>query len=439
MIITTEGAPVGRSRLTHSELARPADVEVDLTRPRQEIKGFGGALNEKGWEALSVLPEAEREVVVRALFDPTQGLRLSIARIPIGASDYALDRYTLDEHKNDFEMRHFSIERDKQRLIPFVRAVQKVKPDLVIWASAWTPPTWMKTNGAFDSGAMKDEPRVYGAYALYLAKFVEAYAEQGIQVAMVVPQNEPGQLTHYPSCDWKPQQYIRFIGEHLAPLFHTRGLKTRIFVGTINRDDSDVLTVLSHPRVSSQVSGVALQWEGRHWLGEIQRRFPNLEIMQSETECGNNHWQAQFDPEKAPNDFAYAAHTWRKFQEFIEGGSSSYLLWNLVLDEQGKNIDAQRPWPQNSPIVVDRVQKRVVYTPMFWATQHFSALIDRRSRLLESKGGYSDRGAVVSPDGKTIVQLLNAPPNPVSVAVQIAQRSFVVELPPRAFASLIVP
>jgi glucosylceramidase len=421
-----------------SALTQPADVEVLITNQKHEITGFGGALNEKGWQALSVLPAPEQATVLQSLFDPALGLRLNTIRIPVGASDYALDRYTLDESPNDFEMRQFSIERDAQRLIPFILAAQKVRPDLFVWASAWTPPTWMKTNSAFDSGAMKDDPRIYDAYALYLAKFVEAYAQRGIRIGMVVPQNEPGQLTHYPSCDWKPSQYIKFISQHLAPLFRTRQLQTHIFVGTINKDDWDVLSVLSDPGVASQIAGVTLQWNGLHWLEPIHRQYPNLEIMQSETECGNNHWMPHFNPVQPQNDFAYAAHTWRKLREFIEGGSSSYMLWNLILDEHGKNIDTQREWPQNSPIVVNREKKSVTYTPMYWATRHFSALVDPRSHVVETKGTYLDRIAFASPDGKAIVQLLNSQPKRTKVTVKVADESFVLELPPQSFASLVV-
>jgi glucosylceramidase len=432
------GAPFVRSHLSRTASTQPADVEVVVAHQKQEIKGFGGALNEKGWLALSVLSDSDRNAVLQSLFDQLLGLRLNMARIPIGASDYALDRYTLDESPGDFEMRHFSIERDTQRLIPYVQAVLKFRPELFIWASAWTPPTWMKTNGAFDSGAMKDDPRVYDAYALYLAKFVEAYAERGIRIAMLVPQNEPGQLTHYPSCDWKPSQYVKFISHHLAPLLRTRKLQTQVFVGTINKDDWDVLSVLADSGVSSQIAGVTLQWNGLHWINEIRHQYPNLEIMQSETECGNNHWMPQFNPVRPANDFHYAAFTWHKFRDFIEGGSSSYMLWNLVLDEHGKNIDSQREWPQNSPIVVNQANKVVTYTPMYWATRHFSALLDPGSHLVETRGTYPDRIAFVSPDNKAIVQLLNTEPSRRKVAVKVDQESFLVELPARSFASLIV-
>jgi len=74
----------------------------------QTVEGFGGAFNEKGWHALSVLDERQRRDVMRRLFDPAEGLGFSVCRVPIGASDYALDRYTLNEAAGDYEMKQFS-------------------------------------------------------------------------------------------------------------------------------------------------------------------------------------------------------------------------------------------------------------------------------------------------------------------------------------------
>jgi len=311
LIVTSRSNPFVRSRIV-AESTGNADIVVHTSKPLQTITGFGGAFNEQGWEALSVLSPSERNAVLRALFDPNDGLRFNTGRIPVGASDYALDRYTLDESPGDYSMRNFSISRDKQRLIPYIQAALKVRSDLSLWASAWTPPTWMKTNGAFDGGAMKDDPQTYAAYALYLSRFVKSYGELGIRISMVVPQNEPGQVTRYPSCDWKPQQYVSFISEYLGPAFRREGIDTEIFVGTINQAEWDVLSVLSNPKVLSRISGVAVQWNAISQVAQIHSQYPTLPIMQSETECGNHHWEPQFNPDQPPNDFKYAVRTWRK-------------------------------------------------------------------------------------------------------------------------------
>lgn len=453
-IVTTHGAPFVRSTLpaiAGASGATPASgsasesppatatVVIDAAKRAQAIEGFGGAFNEHGWAALGILPEAERDAVMRALFDPVSGLRFNHGRAPIGASDYALDRYTLNEVAGDYAMAHFSIERDEKLLIPFIHAALKLRPDLWMWASAWTPPTWMKTNGGFDSGAMKDDPRVYGAYALYLAKYVESYKGRGIDISMVVPQNEPGQLTPYPSCDWRPAQYVTFIRDHLAPTFQRRGLGTKIFVGTVNQEKWDVFEVLKDPGTLSVISGVALQWGGLAHVAPVRAAYPSLPIMQSETECGNTRRQPDYNPERPPNNFAYAAHTFRKLRDFIGRGASSYMLWNMVLDEEGKNIDTERPWPQNAAIVVDRAQKRVIYTPMFWATKHFSALVEPGAHRIETRGAFADQIAFENPDGSVVLELMNDQKAAVQVDVEAGARRHRVELPAESFGTLVIP
>lgn len=439
LIVTTRDQPFAASTLSAPvEPGATAEIVVDVTKPRQMMEGFGGAFNEHGWAALLALEPAEREAVMRAIFDPERGLRFNLARTPVGASDYATDRYTLNEARGDFAMEKFSIERDKKLLIPYIKAALAVRPDLKVWASAWTPPTWMKTNGTFDSGAMKDDPKVYAAYALYLAKFVESYRAEGIPIYMVVPQNEPGQLTRYPSCDWKPAQYVTFIRDHLGPTFAQRDVDAQIYVGTINRDDWDVFSVLADPGVSAVISGAAFQWGGLKYVAGVKQRHPTLSIMQSETECGNNHWQPGFDPERPQNDFKYAAHTWRKFRDFIAAGASSYFLWNIVLDEHGKNLDSQRPWPQNSAVVVDKTTKKVTYTPMYYAARHFSGLVDRGARLLETSGANPNRIAFQNPDGSIVVELMNDTLAATRVGVTAGSATYSVELPPESFASLLL-
>ncbi|MEI9952709.1 MAG: glycoside hydrolase family 30 beta sandwich domain-containing protein [Pseudomonadota bacterium] len=414
-------------------------LTVDLSQRRQAVTSFGGAFNEQGWQALAALNPVDREAALRALFDREIGLGFDYCRVPIGASDYAIDRYTLDESPADYQMAHFSIERDQQRLIPYLKAARRVRPDLKFWASAWTPPTWMKTPATFDGGAFKDDPAIYGAYALYLARFVESYAEQGLPISMVVPQNEPQTLTHYPSCDWTPAQYVKFLRDYAGPLFKQRGLNTQLFVGTINFESWDLSSVLRAPGVAQYVSGVAIQWGGIAHAADIRASWPELPIMQSETECGNNPGEPGFNPDHAANDFSYAAHTWRKLRDFFRAGASSYMLWNMVLDEQGKNLDSPRPWPQNSAIVVDRRNKRVIYTPMFWATKHFSRLVARGGRLVRSDSAYEDQVVFLNPDGTVVVELSNTSNAIVSLNVAVDGYSRAITLPPRSFASLLLP
>ena len=173
-------------------------------------------------------------------------------------------------------------------------------------------------------------------------------------------------------------------------------------------------------------------------LPRIGAAFPALYVMQSETECGNHHWEPGFDPERPPNDFAYAAHSWRKIRGYLGGGASSYMLWNLVLDERGHNLDSRRPWPQSAALVVDRSIRRLRITPMYWSTRLRSALVDRGARLVATEGAYPDRLAFLNPDGELVVELMNAAESPVELTVAARGRAHRVTLPPRSFASLLL-
>ena len=134
---------------------------------QQAWEGFGGCFNELGWQALAALPAAARAPLLADLFDPGQGLRFTLARLPIGASDYATSWYSCNETPGDFSMQHFSIARDRATLLPYIKLALKYQPDLTLFASPWSPPTWFKAPPVYNYGRFIWEKRYLAAYALY--------------------------------------------------------------------------------------------------------------------------------------------------------------------------------------------------------------------------------------------------------------------------------
>ncbi len=445
-IVTTQADPWQNGGPVAFTKAKGKDftIEIDKKTIYQEIDGFGGAFNEKGWAALSLLTPEQREEALKALFDPNEA-GFNICRVPIGASDYAIDRYTLNETKDDFQMEHFSIERDKGCLIPYIKAAMKFKPDLKIWASVWTPPTWMKTNGEFDGGYMKSDPQTYKAYALYLARFLEAYQKEGINAYAVAVQNEPTIETHYPSCLWTENQFLTFIKNHLGPLFKDRGVKGEIWLGTMQDGDYTKYpkTVLEDPEANGYINTVGFQWDGLYSVNWTRRNYPEKKIMQTETECGNWYWKAGFDPNKPQNDWKYGVYTWNKVKDYFVQGVNSYMLWNMVLDEEGKSIDSMRPWPQNAAIVVDRNTKSLIYTPMYYAFKHFSHFVKPGARLvgLRPYDAWSHSNAIAfqNPEGGIVLVLQNTTESEKPVKVKLEKKSVTVTLPPQSWSTLILP
>ncbi|HKO48425.1 MAG TPA: glycoside hydrolase family 30 beta sandwich domain-containing protein [Polyangiaceae bacterium] len=433
-----------------------ATVTVNPTSTLQKWIGFGGTFNEAGWDALSVLSPADRDRAMRLLFDAAEGANFAWGRLPIGASDYAMDRYTLDdtpENAPDPTMEHFSIERDKQKLIPFIKAAQAIKADIKFWASPWTPPPWMKNPAEFDgtdlpptggtatfTAKMKSDSATLAAYALYFAKYIEEYGKQGIAISNVSPQNEPGYATRYPSCLWEDGALGTFVGTHLGPMLAERGLATKVWFGTLSNDQTYPTDIMSlTPDALKYTDGVTLQWNTIGRIPSILSANPNLLIMQSEHKCGNYPFSVAgtpaFNPEKPANDQAYAVESWGYIKQWIAANANGYSAWNMVLDTIGKNLDAQRPWPQNALLVVDRATKQLVVTPTYHVFRHVSAFVDPGAVRVAVTGG--DAVAFKNPDGSLVTVLFNSAAQVATTTVALGGGTTVqVQVPAQGWATI---
>ena len=116
------------------------------------------------------------------------GLGLNCGRICMGSSDYATEAYSYADHGPDPELKNFSVEHDRSYLVPVVRDARKVNPELFLVASPWSPPGWMKANGTMFGGSMRR--KYLATYAEYFNKFLDAYAEMGVDVDAITIQNE---------------------------------------------------------------------------------------------------------------------------------------------------------------------------------------------------------------------------------------------------------
>lgn len=191
----------------------------------QKMFGFGGCFNEQGYEALKTLPENKQDSLLKELFAAdAEACKLNFCRMPIGANDYAMDWYSLDETPGDYALQHFSIDRDKERLIPYIQKAKTYAPDLKLFASPWSPPTWMKNPPVYNWGKLIWEPKNLQAYADYFVRFVKEYQHEGITIDQIHVQNEPVANQKFPSCMWTGAELKEFIRDYLGPMFKKNGL-----------------------------------------------------------------------------------------------------------------------------------------------------------------------------------------------------------------------
>jgi glucosylceramidase len=420
------------------------DLTVDDTSLAQVWEGFGGAFNELGWSYLSVLSPADRDAAIQLLYGQ-DGARFAFGRIPIGASDYALDRYTLEELPADGTVPVFSIERDRQLLIPFVKAARAVKGNIRFWASPWTPPTWMKEGpfqsgnvvSPFDGGTMKSDAVTLDAFARYLLGFVNAYAQEGISIEAISPQNEPSYSGNYPTCLWTPTTYTTFLGQHLGPAFEAAGLRTKILLGTFNGGGSDptiVTSVMRDAAASRYVKALGFQWG---MLSSVAgSRSYNLPIWQTEHKAGNYPWLKPFTATSAPNDDAFAVESWGLIRDWIKAGATAYSAWNMVLDTAGIGIDTTRVWPQDALLTVDTISKTLNITPTYYVFRHLSQFVETGARIAATNSG--EALAFKNPDGTVVVVLHNAGAAK-TMTISVGGRRLRFPMPARGWATVIAP
>lgn len=421
--------------------SKPA-IEIFPDKKLQRIDGFGGCFNELGWEALQALsPEARRQVLEQ-LFSPV-GANFTFCRLPVGSSDYALSYYSCDDVPEDFSMENFSIARDRYILIPYIKAALEIRPDLKLWASPWSPPAWMKVNNHYalstgpsnslsfhlppgknirnNATAFKMEDAYLAAYALYLSKFVRAYQEEGVTISEVHVQNEIVYSPYWPSCTWRPDDLALFIGKYLCPRFEQDHLTTEIWLGTINSGDPNyVRTVLGNHDAAGCIKGVGFQWAGKNAIGAIHKEFPNLPLMQTESECGNgeNNWKS-------------AEHIWLLMQQYLSNGANAYEYWNMVLDSSGRSSWG---WSQNMLISVNKETKAIIYTPEFYLMKHLSHFVLPGAQRVETSAG-DDHLAFLNPDGNMVLILANLQDKEKAGTVVVGGRQFGFSLPGKSFST----
>lgn len=416
------------------------EITIYPTDKLQQIDGFGGCFNEIGWEALLSVSPAEREKIMKELFSPA-GANFNICRMPVAANDYSLSYYSYNDVPEDFTMGNFNIDRDRYILIPYIKEALKIRPDLKLWASPWSPPAWMKVNNHYalhggkingqsngltqdkeilsNSTAFRMETSYLKAYALYLSKFVQAFRNEGINLSALCVQNEIVYSPHWSSCTWRSEDLACFISKSLGPQFKKDSLSTEIWLGTVNGADPNYIrTVLNDKEAAKYISGVGVQWDAKHAIAVINKEYPQYRYMQTESECGNGekNWKS-------------AEYTWSLINHYLSSGVNSYMYWNMVLDPSGKST---WDWIQNMLISVNKSTKEVIYYPEYYIMKHLSHFVLSGAYRLKTSGG-KNHLAFVNPDGTTVLIVVNTVDSDKEFNIAVGDKTFKVAVKSKSF------
>jgi glucosylceramidase len=425
-----------------------AETVVETGRTLQTIEGFGSCFNELGWTSLSLLSDEDRLSVMKELFAPGCGANFTICRMPLGANDFSRNWYSYNETEGDFGMENFSIANDYETLIPFIREAQACNPSLRLWASPWSPPSWMKYNkhyacavpddrlaekyrndltadrqGAEGTDMFIQEDEYFRAYALYFRKFIEAYGNEGIRISMVMPQNEFNSCQIFPSCTWTASGINKFVGEYLGPEMNALGVE--LMFGTMERANTLLTdTLLKDERSRLYIRGAGFQWAGKGAVGKVHADYPDLKIYQTEQECGNGK-----------NDWQYCCHAWDLMKHYLSSGTNVYTYWNTSLEQGGVS---RWGWSQNSLITVNPATKTYKYNYEYYLMKHFSHYILPGAKRIAVSGESDDILAFGNGDGSLVLVMHNRQKEEIARRIKINESVLSVTLPPESFNTIAV-
>lgn len=413
-------------------------IKVNPDQEYQTMDGFGASVT--GSSAFLInqrMSNDQRNALVKDLFSP-EGIRLSFVRHSVGASDFSVDAdgnpasYTYDDTVSgeDYGLEQFSAAKDKD-VTELLRRIVDANKTVKVMGTPWTAPPWMKYGEQIHNGWYLNyaEPRVYSAYAQYLARYIKDYEKLGIPVYALTVQNEPEFTTaDYPSMSMGAEEQAYFIGNFLGPEFQRQGITSRIVAFDHNWDiaGSYTQTVLGDAKANAYTDGTAYHcYAGSpEVMSKVHEAHPEKEIYV--TECSGGAWSEDFGDNL----------TWL-MSKLIIGGPRNWaqavLLWNLALDPEGGPTNGG--CSNCRGVVTVDGQGEVGYSRNveYYALGHASRFtLPGAVRIGSPQAGGIENVAYRNPDGSIVLIALNPADEDRTFNVQWSERTFSFTLKARS-------
>jgi glucosylceramidase len=398
--------PVPFSPLPQPDEDAPT-VMVDPGKTFQTIEGFGGALTDAAAETWAKLPPEKQREVLQAYFDREMGLGYSLCRTSVHSCDFSSESYAYTEVPGDVDLEHFSIEHDRRYRLPFIEAALAAAGGPVkIFASPWSPPAWMKTNGSMLHGG-KLEPEYRDAWARYLARFVQEYEKAGVPIWGLTVQNEPMATQTWESCVFTAQEERDFVRDHLGPVLAAAGLgRLKLMIWDHNRGIlyQRAKVVYDDPEAARYVWGAGFHWYvGDHFdnVRMVHDAWPDKHLLFTEGT------PASYDPARV-HEWRWGEIYARSMIHDLQNWATGWVDWNVLLDERGG--------PNHvgnfciAPIHGDTRTGELTYMSSYFYIGHFSRFVRPGAMRIACTSNDDDllATAFVHPDGRVVTVVMNA-------------------------------
>lgn len=396
----------------------PLLIEVDETQKMQTIDGFGCALTGGSATLINKMGSANKDALLRELFAADgNNIGISYLRISIGASDLSDHVFSYDDlpaGQTDTSMAKFSLDVEQTDLIPVLKQIIAINPEIKILGSPWSAPTWMKTNNSSIGGSLK--PQYYAAYSKYFVKYVQGMKANGIGIDAITIQNEPLYGGNNPSMLMSASEQAEFVKNYLGPAFKSNNIDTKIIVYDHNADRTDYpIAVMNDAEAKKYVNGSAFHLYGGSIddLSKVHNAHPDKDIYFTEQWIG------------APGNFS-GDLSWHIKTLFI-GGTRNWcknvLEWNLASDPnlqphtQGGCTECLGAITLNGNIITRN--------PAYYIIAHASKFVRPGSvRIASTNSSLLPNVAFKTPDGKKVLIVLNDSSSFQTLKISAGDKSF---------------
>ncbi len=269
------------------------NIDVDSATAMQSIDGFGYTLTGGSATLINQMSATEKANLLNELFGSgANSIGISYLRISIGASDLNSTVFSYDDMptgQTDPTLANFNLSKDTVDLIPVLKQILAINPNIKILGSPWSPPVWMKDNGNSMGGSLQTQYQP--VYAQYFVKYIQAMKAKGITVDAITIQNEPLHGGNNPSMVMGSAQQADFIKNNLGPAFQSAGITTKIICWDHNCDNPGYpIAVLNDAAARQYVNGSAFHlYNGDvSALGTVHDTYPDKALYFTEQWTGAN-------------------------------------------------------------------------------------------------------------------------------------------------------
>ncbi len=430
--------------LTFKPGVQPTEAEVSVfvnpDKRFQKLLGIGGAITDASAEVFAKLPAAKQEELLLAYYDKDAGIGYSLARTTIHSSDFGSGSHTYIE-EGDKSLATFSIDHDRKFRIPLIkRATQAAGGELLLYASPWSAPAFMKSNNDMLHGG-KLLPEYNDTWAMYYTRFIKAYEAEGMPIWGITVQNEPMAVQIWESMIYTAAEERDFLKNHLGPTMEKEGLgDKKIVVWDHNRDliGNRANVIFDDPEASKYAWGIGFHWYETWAGGEtmhdnlalINESYPDKKLLFTE---GTNEGFRADRYQYWPNAERYGHSMINDFNR----GTVGWTDWNILLDQNGG--------PNHvgnfcfAPIHADTDTGELIYTPTYYYIGHFSKFVRPEAQRMSTSSSRSVLLATsfVNQDGGMATIVMNHTDEPVSYNFFVESEQVKLEIPARAMQTLV--